>query len=158
MKKIYITFSGCVESRVEASLYEKYFIHNGYIKTKTVEDADIILYFTCGFMKLREDESLEKISMLQKKKKKGARIVIGGCLTRINSNCIRDIFDDIMIHPYETAPLKEVFHLRGNLSDVTPVYFQPRYIHKAQSEDFPWAIIRIIVICIIIIIGQTTFA
>ena len=70
MNKIYVTYSSCMESRVEASLYWEYFEKNGYERTNKIEEADVLLFLTCGFSGTREEESIKKIEMLKKNCKK----------------------------------------------------------------------------------------
>jgi len=137
MKKLYITFSGCVESRMEASLYETYFIQNGFSRIYNISEADIVFVFTCGFAKFREDISLKKIVHVKSQAKKDAKIIIGGCLPRINNQSIRDVFNGTIINPYEIEVLNKELGLQGDFEGLKPIYFQQKQQMKAPKRLLP---------------------
>ncbi|MFH1415711.1 MAG: MiaB/RimO family radical SAM methylthiotransferase [Elusimicrobiota bacterium] len=124
MKKLYIVTDRCIENRTEASLYTQYLQKNGYKKTDKLEEADLIILFTCGFAEWRENMWMNIIKKIQKNKKKDAELIIGGCLSKINGEKVRQIFSGTMIGPYEIDPLKDMLNLSGDLDSIMPVYFQ----------------------------------
>ncbi|MFH1415808.1 MAG: radical SAM protein [Elusimicrobiota bacterium] len=133
MKKVLTLYEKCVENKMEALLYEQYFKNNGYIKAQNLKEADIILIFTCGFKKLRENKWIRIINYVNKKKKEGSEMIICGCLPGINKERIQSVFDGITVKPYEVEPIRDRFRLKGELNSIKPVIFQD----KKQKKKLP---------------------
>lgn len=82
MTKINITTLGCPKNQVDSEHLTKAFASQGFIPVDNVNDSDIILVNTCGFIKDAKEESIEEILDLSKLKKGGKKLIVFGCLAK----------------------------------------------------------------------------
>ncbi|MGI6595311.1 MAG: 30S ribosomal protein S12 methylthiotransferase RimO [Candidatus Ratteibacteria bacterium] len=71
---------GCPKNLVDSESILALLGQKEYILTDSFEDADILIVNTCGFIKAAVDESISVINNLCKKKRKGQKIIVYGCL------------------------------------------------------------------------------
>ncbi len=81
MKRIYIESLGCAKNQVDSEILLSYAGEDGYTRTDNVEDADVIVVNTCGFIESAKEESINTFFAL-KKKNPGAKIILAGCLAQ----------------------------------------------------------------------------
>lgn len=81
MKRIYIESLGCAKNQVDSEILLSYAGEDGYTRTDNVEDADVIVVNTCGFIESAKEESINTFFAL-KKKNLGAKIILAGCLAQ----------------------------------------------------------------------------
>src|SRR5579862_10008201 len=67
----------------------------GYEATSQVEDADFLVVNTCGFLASSRQESSDTIGDLFQEKKKGAKIVVVGCMVQKHKDELKTRFPDI---------------------------------------------------------------
>jgi len=79
-KKVCLITLGCPKNLVDSENILALLGQENYMLTDRPEEADIVIANTCGFIKVAEDESLLLIRKLCKKKSKGQKIVVYGCL------------------------------------------------------------------------------
>lgn len=79
MKKIYIESLGCAKNQVDSEILLSYALEKGYERVENVEDADLIVVNTCGFIESAKEESINTFFTLNNKNKK-AKIIMAGCL------------------------------------------------------------------------------
>lgn len=94
--KIYIETNGCAVQRHETYKIANFFIANGWEEIESPEQADMIVMTTCGVVKWTEENALSAIKRLSTLKKKGAPLVVSGCLPSINSDSINNIDHNII--------------------------------------------------------------
>ncbi|MBA4348513.1 MAG: 30S ribosomal protein S12 methylthiotransferase RimO [Thermodesulfovibrio sp.] len=84
MIKVHITTLGCPKNIVDSGHLAKRFISAGFVHTDDMNDADIILLNTCGFIREAKDESIEEILRLSEIKKAAGtkKLVVFGCLAK----------------------------------------------------------------------------
>ncbi len=81
MKRIYIESLGCAKNQVDSEILLSYAGEDGYTRTDNVEDADVIVVNTCGFIESAKEESINTFFALRKKNP-GAKIILAGCLAQ----------------------------------------------------------------------------
>ncbi len=74
---------------------------NNYVCTKNVHQADLIFYNACGHLESKERESINDIKELLRLKNNRARLIIWGCLPKINPASLKDFYDGPLIGPEE---------------------------------------------------------
>ncbi len=79
--KVYIETYGCAANKSDSEIMAGILIERGYEITFNEEEADYIVVNTCGVKKQSEDRILKRLQDLAKTNKK---IIIAGCLPRIN--------------------------------------------------------------------------
>ena len=77
--RIYIESLGCAKNQVDSEILLSYAIESGYEITEDVEDADVIVVNTCGFIESAKKESIDTFFALHEQNPK-ARIIMAGCL------------------------------------------------------------------------------
>jgi len=91
IKKFYICCRrGCPRRSLDSARIFSYLTLNGWKFTKKLKSADLILVYTCGGFQRSEDRSLLTIRHIIKRKKNGERLLITGCLIKINPEPLQD--------------------------------------------------------------------
>ena len=106
MKKFHIcTVSVCPRSRVDFQKIHNYLVANGFLFTENFAEADLTVICTCAYSQYTEDRSIECIKYYLRHKPKSSRIIIAGCLPKINLTRLENICF------LETAPARELHKL-----------------------------------------------
>ena len=74
----------CPRRSLETSRYYNYFLENEWKPTQRMEKADLIFIFSCGCFNSSEKRTLNTIKMALEKKATHAKIIVTGCLIKIN--------------------------------------------------------------------------
>jgi len=106
MKKIFIYVHACDRRGLDASKVRKYLIAANYEIVDRVEDADVILLFTCATLEYITKESLKKVKQFQKY---NAELIIAGCLPAIEKEKLAKIFDGKTIITKDINSIKQLF-------------------------------------------------
>lgn len=102
MKRAFIFNTVCIRRTLDCTHIYNYLIQNGWAFTNSVSAADLIVISTCGVIKKNEELALTAIKNITKKKNNGAKVIITGCLPKINPDSIKEIGD------YEMIPTREL--------------------------------------------------
>ncbi|MCD4826130.1 MAG: 30S ribosomal protein S12 methylthiotransferase RimO [Phycisphaerae bacterium] len=88
---------GCPKNLVDSEKMLATLAENGCVVGAPMDDADVIVINTCGFLAAARDESLEIIAEAMEHKRRGrtARIVVAGCLPNRDGEAIYDAVDGI---------------------------------------------------------------
>ncbi len=105
---IHINSAGCTENLLDGAILKKMALSADYTFTDDPRVADLIVYNTCAFKKKQEDNSIRTIERLQRLKKEGARLIVCGCIVRINKERLDDIFDGFSFAPTKLEEFYEV--------------------------------------------------
>lgn len=101
MLKVGLVSLGCAKNLVDSENILGLLKHDGYTITNTIEDSDIIIVNTCGFIDSSKKESIETIfEMLSYNKK----VVVTGCLAERYEEELRKEIPEayfIPIHDYD---------------------------------------------------------
>ena len=81
LMRIYIESLGCAKNQVDSEILLSYAIENGYERTENVEDADVIVVNSCGFIESAKKESIDTFFSLHEQNP-AARIIMAGCLAQ----------------------------------------------------------------------------
>ncbi len=79
---------GCPKNRVDAECVLGRLIHSGYTPTGVLDDADLLVIFTCAFIGSAVKESERKIEEILRFKRRnpGIKVVVAGCLVERYGN------------------------------------------------------------------------
>ena len=111
---IYVSM-GCSRRPLECGRYYDYFAANGWEYTSSNPDADLILVYTCGGFQKTEDQSLLTIERALKEKKHAAKLVVTGCLTKINNSVLQGEY--VLLKPEELDAMDTLIDARIKLAD-----------------------------------------
>ncbi len=79
-KSYWIESLGCPKNKVDSEKLEGTLMSSGYSQASTPECADILVVNTCAFIESAREESIATILDLASAKRKGARLVVTGCM------------------------------------------------------------------------------
>ena len=108
MLNIYAVTNGCVEGQLSTKQIERFFKTNEFALVKTPEKADLVVFYACGLTEQDEKNSLETIKNIKSKMKSSAKLVVWGCLPKINPQSLKDIYDGRLIGSLERNFFEEI--------------------------------------------------
>lgn len=95
MKKLHIVSLGCSKNLVDSEVMLGRL--QDYAITPNIQEADVIIINTCGFIEAAKKESLGHIFEALELRKKGALLVASGCLVARYANEIKEMIPEIDI-------------------------------------------------------------
>lgn len=83
-KRVNIITLGCPKNEVDSDAMRWHLIESGYELTEELEDADIFVINTCGFIDQAKAESLDQIweIVTLKREDKARKLIVAGCLAQ----------------------------------------------------------------------------
>lgn len=84
--KIHFISLGCPRNLVDSEVMLGILLKAGYEVALGLEDADYIVINTCGFLEASRQESLSNVDMALEARKKGAKVIVTGCMVQIHSD------------------------------------------------------------------------
>lgn len=93
--KIHFTSLGCARNLVDTEVMIGLVLKAGYEATSQLEEADFLVVNTCGFLASSRQESCDTIDLLFQEKKKGAKVVVVGCMVQKHKDELKTRFPDI---------------------------------------------------------------
>jgi ribosomal protein S12 methylthiotransferase len=93
--KIHFVSLGCSRNLVDTEVMLGILLKSGYEVTDQVEKADFLVVNTCAFLASARQESCDAIESLFEGKKKGAKIVVAGCMVQKHKEELKTKFPDI---------------------------------------------------------------
>ena len=118
MKTFFLASAGCPRRAVDSQKIVNYLETNDLEYTDNFKQADLIIVSTCAALKTREDLSKTAITFYQEKKSPEARIVIAGCLGKINPEAIREFEDVAFISPREIDNLDDIIGAKVKFKEI----------------------------------------
>jgi MiaB/RimO family radical SAM methylthiotransferase len=111
VKRIYIYSAGCTENIIDGTIMKNIAESNNYVICNDPKKADLIVFNTCAAKKRLEDLSVNLIQKYQEIKGEDAKLVICGCLVKINKQRLDNIFNGTSFSPTELENFYEVIGL-----------------------------------------------
>ncbi len=109
----FIKSLGCISNLLDGTGYEQLVIEAGYRLTKKINNADLILINTCAFNRIKEDEAIQFIRHAGRRMQENARILVCGCLPKINQERLRTIHAGITFGPRDPSALLDLLRLNA---------------------------------------------
>jgi len=106
MKTFYIKDNVCTPYKLMLNRMSNYLKANEMFPADKSRDADMVIIGTCGAFKSLEDEAIGFIESAKKDMKKGAELVVYGCLLGINVNRIKNYSPDRTIASSDWAGIE----------------------------------------------------
>ncbi|PKK90325.1 MAG: hypothetical protein CVV64_10180 [Candidatus Wallbacteria bacterium HGW-Wallbacteria-1] len=113
MKKAYLhaTKHPCTENAMNLNLLRRWFGGNDWEMTSDPSNADVIVVSTCGFSREQEDYEIGVIAKLGKIRKPDARLVVLGCLPKINRERLEGVFRGDTVPTDKIEKMDEILDL-----------------------------------------------
>jgi len=109
----------CEVSLIDSSRIYHYMLENGHKITDTPIEADFIIINSCGFIKAYEDITIGLFNKYNSQKKENAKIVIFGCLIKINKKLVNSL-DAYLIDLNQGDKFDEIFYQKVKFQDIEP--------------------------------------
>ena len=111
----YVACNGCPESRIDSARVRKHLEANGWRIADRYEYADLILFQSCGLTQQKATVSLNIIKEIQRKRKKGSKLVVWGCLPKIDPETLARVYQDLT---FTEADLSQLDKLIGSAHSI----------------------------------------
>ncbi len=79
--KYYLVTLGCAKNVADSEGIGTILQQRGYVPTQAVEEADVLIVNTCGFLQAAREESLATLNELGQHKQPGQLLIAAGCLS-----------------------------------------------------------------------------
>ena len=121
-EKICLIANGCHENRNDAARIKEFFKKNGWILVNNFKNADVILFYACGSLEDYYLNSINIINQLKTQKRKSAKLIICGCLTKIDKDLVKKLSHGPIFGPDEFEKLNETFNPKIKSEDIQANY------------------------------------
>lgn len=119
MKKAFIVKTGrCYPHKTDYNLLKSCLITNGWQVTESAQQADLLIINTCALTKEHEDEAIRYVQKALEQKKRDARMVVTGCLPRINQKRLWQIFKGDVISADSIEKIDPLIGDRASIKDI----------------------------------------
>ena len=94
-KLIHFVSLGCPRNLVDSEVMIGLLAEKGYAPTPSLDKADFIIVNTCGFLEAARKESVDTIRSVIHAKKRGAKVIVTGCLAQLQGHYLDELRPDI---------------------------------------------------------------
>lgn len=135
-KKVYIATLGCSKNQIDSELMESILINNNYSIANFLEEANIIIVNTCGFIEKAKEESIEMIWDMTKYKTHGncKYLILSGCLAQRYSKELLEEIEEIDA-VIGTGNIKEISLIINQLDNDSSKIAKTDNIDQVYLED-----------------------
>lgn len=106
----YLISLGCAKNLVESENLTNALTQKGFVITDKIDDANLIIINTCGFIKEAKQESINTILSVFTEKKRSANVVVFGCLVQRYLEDLKILLPEVHLFlpvmPFEEAAKK----------------------------------------------------
>ncbi len=134
MKAIVLT-NGCPENRIDGARTEQFLIQNGWEITRDTKRADLIIFNACGLTESSQESSILIIKKLDKEKLTGSKLIVCGCLPRINKKRVKQIHHGDIIEGEDITKLSKVLEINNISKKVCANYLTEFVNHESSLKD-----------------------
>ncbi len=93
--RIHFISLGCARNLVDTEVMLGILLKAGYEATEHVDEADYLVVNTCGFLASSRQESCDAIDALFQEKKRGAKVIVAGCMVQKHKEELKAQFPKI---------------------------------------------------------------
>jgi len=115
----------CPRRSLDSGRIYNYLTLNGWKAAKDIKQAELIIVYTCGGFSHTEKRSLLTIKRAITQKKKDARLVITGCLVKINPKVINGFGDALIVAHEHLHTLDHIIQAKITYEAVPDVNIVP---------------------------------
>lgn len=130
--KVYIHTNGCAVLKHETERIATFFHLNNVEIAERPEDGDIVIMTCCGVTHNEENQAINIISELSRRKHEDARLIISGCLPAFASERILQIAPNARLMTYaQMSDFNNIIHARITWDDV---YYNHGHMMKQEEH------------------------
>lgn len=93
--KIHFISLGCPRNLVDTEVMLGLLLKSGFEPIEEMKKADFIVINTCGFLQASRDESLSCIGEAMDQRKRGAKVIVTGCMVQRHSEEVKEHFPNV---------------------------------------------------------------
>lgn len=116
---IYHSAHPCTELVLDINLIRNYMVRAGYSEADSPSEADVLFVSTCAFNNEYERDAVEMISRAAAARKPGARVVVSGCLSKINPGLFSSFPDVVALPPSEMRSIEKLFPSAAGIDEIS---------------------------------------
>jgi len=138
MKNISIVTLGCAKNEIDSEIMMGILKKHNYSITNSLDEADVIVINTCGFIDAAKEESIETIWEMIRYKEEGRckYIILSGCLAeRYYKELLEEI--DQVDGIIGTGNIKDIINLIERLENGEKGVVYTKNINESYIEDVP---------------------
>lgn len=130
-EKAYIvtTTEGCATNLIENATYRKTLEMSDYVNVQSATDANVIVINTCAYTNDQEQRSIDTIKKYQEQFP-DKKVVVGGCLTKINSKKLSEVYQGETFAPGNIEQFKKSLSITNDLTEADIE------VHSFDRSDF----------------------
>ena len=117
-KRACVLCTGCPESRIDSSRIKNFLLENGWKITNNIENSELILFRACALTNNQVDASKSLIQELKDRKKSDAKLIVWGCLPKINRKALESVYTGISFGENEVEILDKILEAKISVKDI----------------------------------------
>lgn len=133
--KVCVLANGCPENRIDSARVMRFFEKNGWIVTEDHRMAYLIVFDACGFTEGAVKDSLNIISKVQREKKEGSKLVVWGCLPKIDPESLMRVYNGPVFGEKQLGMLNEFVGSNTTIEEVTANRIIPKYTLEKPGKS-----------------------
>ena len=118
MKKVGVISLGCCKNLTDSENILGVLENSEVIFTNRIQECDLIIINTCGFIESAKQEAKDTIVECYQKKKQGAKILVCGCLAQRYKSLLKDEYGDKIDAIVSISEYKNFSNILSELLDV----------------------------------------
>lgn len=131
-KHLYLESLGCPKNRVDSEVMLAALIADGWDIVDEPARADLILLNTCAFVEDARRETIERFFDLHRRRKKGARLAVAGCLPQLFPAIAKELAEADIVLGLNDIP--RVAELVGGTGGAARRIGTPDFLMTARQE------------------------
>jgi len=105
---------------LEVNQIRRYLCGGGYQETVDKKQADLVVVSTCAVTQGYEDEAVTAINDVTGKKKSTAKVVVSGCLSKINPAVLKALGEHVAVAPLEIDKFETIAPSSNSIRKFVP--------------------------------------
>ena len=118
-KNACVVCNGCPESAIDSARVETFLKINGWNTVRDIKEADLILFRACGLTQGTTEQSTQIVKTIYNEKKRTARVIVWGCLPKIDPDALRTVYRGVTFGEKEISTLNEILQAKTPVQEVT---------------------------------------
>jgi MiaB/RimO family radical SAM methylthiotransferase len=116
--KFYFCNKSCYRRQEEIQRVAKFLIVNGYQRTTDLPNADLVVFFTCGFNQSKVHEMIGQLNKIKSSIKKNAELMVGSCWPKTDKESLDRVFSGKVITPTDFSVLNELRDIKIRFEEI----------------------------------------
>jgi len=108
--KIHVSTNGCEVGQLYSMHVQQFFLKNNpsLLVTEDPGEADLVILYACGLTESTEKDSLSIIKALKSRMKPSAKLVVWGCLPKVNPKSLSASYTGPILGPSDMSSFEEI--------------------------------------------------